>query len=169
MYSWEIRDRLLADGVCNAINVPSVSSINRYAAARAFFNLIIEQLTIIHLHPHFRIIRTKLGQKFKERAPKVADSQIKQLLREHLQKKREVDDDTDMKPEVLQQRECVCVCVWVCIYEWGGEGRCCAEESDNDRACISVSRCSNAVRGAEQRVRPAVCGHSGFVPVVPTG
>uniref|UniRef100_A0A7E4WDC9 Paired domain-containing protein n=1 Tax=Panagrellus redivivus TaxID=6233 RepID=A0A7E4WDC9_PANRE len=29
MYSWEIRDRLLADGVCDSQNVPSVSSINR--------------------------------------------------------------------------------------------------------------------------------------------
>ncbi len=29
MYSWELRDRLLADGVCTVLNVPSVSSINR--------------------------------------------------------------------------------------------------------------------------------------------
>ncbi|KAE9549954.1 hypothetical protein FO519_006833 [Halicephalobus sp. NKZ332] len=29
MYSWEIRDRLLNDGICQADNVPSVSSINR--------------------------------------------------------------------------------------------------------------------------------------------
>jgi len=30
MFAWEIRDRLLSDGVCDQENVPSVSSINRY-------------------------------------------------------------------------------------------------------------------------------------------
>ena len=30
MFAWEIRDRLLTEGVCNQENVPSVSSINRY-------------------------------------------------------------------------------------------------------------------------------------------
>lgn len=29
MFAWEIRDRLLADGVCDKYNVPSVSSISR--------------------------------------------------------------------------------------------------------------------------------------------
>ena len=29
MFAWEIRDRLLTEGVCNQENVPSVSSINR--------------------------------------------------------------------------------------------------------------------------------------------
>jgi len=30
MFAWEIRDRLLADGVCTNYSAPSVSSINRY-------------------------------------------------------------------------------------------------------------------------------------------
>ncbi|OAF67699.1 Paired box protein Pax-1, partial [Intoshia linei] len=29
MFAWEIRDRLLVEGVCNNENIPSVSSINR--------------------------------------------------------------------------------------------------------------------------------------------
>ena len=29
MFAWEIRDRLLSEGVCSQENVPSVSSINR--------------------------------------------------------------------------------------------------------------------------------------------
>lgn len=35
MFAWEIRDRLLADGVCDADNIPSVSSINRIVRNKA--------------------------------------------------------------------------------------------------------------------------------------
>ena len=34
MFAWEIRDRLLSEGVCNTDNVPSVSSINRIVRNR---------------------------------------------------------------------------------------------------------------------------------------
>lgn len=35
MFAWEIRDRLLADGVCDSDNIPSVSSINRIVRNKA--------------------------------------------------------------------------------------------------------------------------------------
>lgn len=35
IFAWEIRDRLLQDGVCDKANVPSVSSINRIVRTRA--------------------------------------------------------------------------------------------------------------------------------------
>ncbi|XP_028967861.1 paired box protein Pax-9 [Galendromus occidentalis] len=35
MFAWEIRDRLLADGVCDQDNIPSVSSINRIVRNKA--------------------------------------------------------------------------------------------------------------------------------------
>lgn len=35
MFAWEIRDRLLNDGVCDAENIPSVSSINRIVRNKA--------------------------------------------------------------------------------------------------------------------------------------
>jgi len=34
MFAWEIRDRLLSEGVCSSDNVPSVSSINRIVRNR---------------------------------------------------------------------------------------------------------------------------------------
>ena len=36
MFAWEIRDRLLAEGVCSQDNVPSVSSINRSVISISF-------------------------------------------------------------------------------------------------------------------------------------
>ena len=35
MFAWEIRDRLLSDGICDSDNIPSVSSINRIVRNKA--------------------------------------------------------------------------------------------------------------------------------------
>ena len=40
VFAWEIRDRLLAEGVCNNDNIPSVSSINRLATLQVKHKLV---------------------------------------------------------------------------------------------------------------------------------
>lgn len=40
MFAWEIRDKLLTDQICDSDNIPSVSSINRYANKSYHFPLL---------------------------------------------------------------------------------------------------------------------------------
>uniref|UniRef100_A0A5S6QG79 Paired domain-containing protein n=1 Tax=Trichuris muris TaxID=70415 RepID=A0A5S6QG79_TRIMR len=42
MFSWEIRERLISDGICTEYNVPSISSINRIIRNRLLSGLVYE-------------------------------------------------------------------------------------------------------------------------------
>ena len=47
MFAWEIRDRLLSDGVCNDDSVPSVSSINRWVIIITLLLVILVAIVVI--------------------------------------------------------------------------------------------------------------------------
>uniref|UniRef100_A0A4W3GRI8 Paired domain-containing protein n=1 Tax=Callorhinchus milii TaxID=7868 RepID=A0A4W3GRI8_CALMI len=53
MFAWEIRDRLLAEGVCDSDTVPSVSSINRIIRTKVQqpFHLPLEEHLSTRLSP----------------------------------------------------------------------------------------------------------------------
>ncbi|RWS27594.1 paired box protein Pax-5-like isoform X2 [Leptotrombidium deliense] len=68
MFAWEIRDRLLADGICDQDNIPSVSSINRYvrSALRIDLRVFITNGALnVCFFILYRIVRNKAAEKAK--------------------------------------------------------------------------------------------------------
>ncbi|VDK71713.1 unnamed protein product [Litomosoides sigmodontis] len=70
MFSWEIRSRLISDGVCSAFNVPSISSISRIIRTKLGIKKKTDStdsgaLTIAETNAHYRTARsfTKNEQK----------------------------------------------------------------------------------------------------------
>ena len=56
MFAWEIRDRLLSEGVCSQDNVPSVSSINRFVYSLNICSCYFDQIeSMLFSKPHLAL------------------------------------------------------------------------------------------------------------------
>ena len=62
MFAWEIRDRLLTEGVCSQENVPSVSSINRSVETNILREKELLLKSFLFTSIFFRIVRNRAAE-----------------------------------------------------------------------------------------------------------
>ena len=81
IFAWEIRDKLLADGVCNRFNLPSVSSISRILRHRLLKHCQDSALLLKHCHDsthlsqaQFHTTFSSLASQYKSNLPSLAYS-----------------------------------------------------------------------------------------------
>ncbi|XP_054166908.1 paired box protein Pax-5-like isoform X2 [Oppia nitens] len=80
MFAWEIRDRLLSDGICDSDNIPSVSSINRIVRNKA-----AEKAKHHHNHNHHSVPSPTTTPKSAETSVIVSQQQQQQQTTQHSQ------------------------------------------------------------------------------------
>uniref|UniRef100_A0A182T2L8 Paired domain-containing protein n=1 Tax=Anopheles maculatus TaxID=74869 RepID=A0A182T2L8_9DIPT len=98
MFAWEIRDKLLADGICVHDNVPSVSSINRYGC--------VCLCVTFHVQLHLHIVRNKAAEKAKYSSQRSDNSGLDspRILSRNNQQQQQQQQQTQQQQECLNQQ-----------------------------------------------------------------
>jgi len=73
MFAWEIRDRLLSDGICDSDNIPSVSSINRIVRNKA-----AEKAKHVHNNSSQQSLTTKVEKTVSNETSVIVNSGVTQ-------------------------------------------------------------------------------------------